>query len=300
MAKSPKAAESNSNREILIDEFQMESVTIKLVGTTPLVFNSMSAKQSLEGIMVPELGGRREQAQRTGSLKHDPIQEYRDSVYRSRGADAPTRLVVPGPAFKGALLTAALRTPGVTKTEMGQLTWVEGYSIDLYGVPQMMMAVVRQAGMNKTPDVRTRAIVPEWACQVTIRYAVPALRAKTIGSLMHSAGLLCGVGDYRQEKGKGSFGLWRCVQSDDPTHAEIVAAGGREAQDAALESPDFYDADTEQMFRWYTEAVRQLGVEQGHEGFRWPTGTAPSEQEIPEPHVVAHGKRGRTNGKAHA
>ena len=84
------------------------------------------------------------------------------------------------------------------------------------------MAIVRSADMNRTPDVRTRAILPRWACQITISYAIPLLKEAQITNLLAAAGFTVGIGDYRQEKGKGSYGQYSLVAPDDANYRDIM------------------------------------------------------------------------------
>lgn len=229
-----------------------------ILGTSALFFNSMSEKNKRE-LLLPRR--KRNKAELAASLKHDPLEEYRSSVYRTTGASFPTRLLYPAGAFKKAMSSAALDLPGSTKAEMGRLTWVEGVDIQddvsIYGVPQIDLRVVRQAGVNHAPDVRTRAIVKRWACRLSVSYMQPMLNAKAVANLLAAAGYIRGIGDYRQEKGAGSFGQFELVAPTDPRFVEIVKTGGRVAQDRALEDPEPFTAETAKLLEWYHVEVRK-------------------------------------------
>lgn len=243
------------NTEINILAISQASVSLHVLGATPLVYNRMAEKARRE-LLLPR--GRKSAADRAATLKHNPIEEYRASVYRYTG-DQPTRLCFPAPAFKGALATAALDLPGARKTQIGRLTWVAGTEVAIYGVPRLMMSVVRSADPNRTPDIRTRAVLPRWACKVTIHYVQPQLNAQSIANLLSAAGVLVGIGDFRQEKGKGSFGQFQIVDAADAEWAEIVKTGGREAQDRALDQPEPYDAETAEQLEWFGAEIVRLG-----------------------------------------
>ena len=245
-------AKGNPEKEISVMKIQQGAVTFCIVGTTPLIINCMSEK-ALHELLLPQ--GRKTAADKQQNLKHAPLEEYRNSVYRRRTDDGPTRLIFPSTAFKGAMMTAALDLPGTKKAQIGRLVYVEGQFVDLFGAPQMFMSVVRSADMNRTPDVRTRAILPEWACRVRIRYNASMFKPQALGNLLAAAGIFCGVGDFRQEKGKGNYGQFAIVNEDDPTYLRIAEAGGRGAQDDALKNPAPYDVETEKLFGWYTSAV---------------------------------------------
>jgi hypothetical protein len=254
MAVKPKSKDQPD--EISILEITTGMIQFAVLGESPLIFNRMSEKAKRE-LLLPR--GRLTTAAKAVNVKHDPIQEYRDSVYRNAGPDPATRLKLPSPSFKGALCTAALDIPGARKSEIGRLVWVPGTHVDIYGVPQLFMGVVRSADISHTPDIRTRAILPRWAGVVTIRFVQPKLTGKAIASLMAAAGIISGVGDFRQEKGKGNFGQFRCVDASDEEFLDVIKTGGREAQDEALHHFTCYDEDSEELLQWYEKEIRNRG-----------------------------------------
>jgi hypothetical protein len=138
---------------------------------------------------------------------------------------------------------------------------VPGQFVDIYGVPQLLMSVVRSADIKQTPDIRTRAIIPEWCCEVTIRFAQPLMTAKQIATLLHAGGILCGIGDWRQEKGSGSFGQFRLCRATDADYKRIIREGGCAAQDRALEKFDCYDDESQEQLAEYSAELIRLGRE---------------------------------------
>ncbi len=232
-------------------------VRLRILGSTPFIANRMSEKVKGDLLNPPPPMNAAEKASR---LKHQPLQEYRDSPYRMRGGQ-PTELAVLGAMFHKAMASAAVDMPGAAKSQIGRLSWVQEDRIPLYGIPQMMMAVTVQAGISGAPDVRTRVIVPQWACELTIQFAVPILSELTILKLVSAAGLIRGIGDWRIEKGSGNYGGFDIVEENDPRWLDIVANGGGDAQRAALEDPEFYDDETESMYRWFLDDVRKRGRE---------------------------------------
>lgn len=219
-----------------------------LVGTSPLVLNRMSEKAKHE-LLMPK--GRKNATERALSLKHIPIDEYRASAYTLK--EGPTLLALMSTAFKGALRSAALDMPGAKKAQIGRLTYIEGDMVGIYGVPKLFMAIVRSADMNKTPDVRTRAIVPAWACQLRVTFVQPLIRAQAVANLLAAAGITIGVGDGRPEKGAMSYGQFKIVDRDDPEFLAILKTGGRKAQLAGLDKPVCYDSETEELLTWFDD-----------------------------------------------
>jgi hypothetical protein len=167
---------------------------------------------------------------------------------------------MPSPAVKGAMMTAALETKGTNKTQIGRLVWVQGYSCDLYGVPKVFMSIVRSADMKRTPDVRTRAMLLEWCIPVTIQYVMPQMSEQSIYQLLSNGGIIVGVGDFRQEKGKGNFGQFEVSTKEECQG--IIDSGGMKQQDAAIKNPECVDADTEELLGWFQAEVKKRGKAQ--------------------------------------
>jgi len=234
--------------EIVIERLTVGTASVWIKGQTPMIYNSMSAKVKRE-LLMPK--GRKTAADKAQNLKHDPIEEFRSSVYRARETNGPTTLAFPCGAVKAAMCNAALEIPGAKKAQVGRLVWVEGETVDVYGVPQLLMSVTRSADMNKTPDIRTRAILHAWCCMVTVRFVMPTMNETTIARLLETAGLVIGFGDFRQEKGKGNYGQFTLADSSDLEVLALIESGGKKAQDKALANPVAYDHESKELLEWY-------------------------------------------------
>lgn len=244
---------------VTIEPLKMKEVQLCILGTEPLIFNRKSPS-TMRDLLLPAPPKNR--AAKRKELKHDPLREFRESVYTDPRDDAPTRLVFPAPGFKGAAMTAALEIPGATKASTGRLLRVVGYQVAIYGIPQLFMTGVKNLGMNRTPDVRTRAIVPEWATVITVRFPLGTMTETSVANLFAAAGQVCGVGDFRQEKGKGSFGTFSLVNEDDERFLQVVEIGGRDSQDAALANPEAFDDLSAELWTWFEEEIVARGREQ--------------------------------------
>ncbi len=257
MANKTKAAAAAST-EINVVEVKRQRVTVRILGTTPLIFNCMSEKARRELLLPPVAKNKQEKAT---TLKHNPYAEFRSSPNMSADPKAPTLLLIPATAFKAAICSAAIDLPGsATKAAIGRLTLVEGDWIHVYGVPKLHMAIVRMANIERTPDVRSRAIVSDWACELTVSFVTPVLKEGAVMNLLGGAGITQGVGDFRTQKGKGNFGNFEMVY-DDATQKKwdsIRKAGGRKAQQDAMENPECYDEEAAKLLSWFDiEAARR-------------------------------------------
>lgn len=230
-----------------------ERLTMHLLGTTPMLHNCLSEKARQELLLPsPKVYGKARELK----LKHNPLQEFRDSIYFNDDKKAPTLVEHLSAAFRKAMQNAALDLPGTTKSEIGRMVWVEDDRIPIYGLPQLDMRIVRQAGMNRTPDVRTRCYMHEWAATITVNYMSPQLTAQSVANLCAAAGMYIGVGDYRNEKGAGNYGLWKIVSATDKDFKRITKLG-RKVQVAAMEAPTYSNTETEKLHGWFEETVKE-------------------------------------------
>jgi len=293
-----KAAKKSDPASMVMDvkPLKREGIHIRVIGRTPLIYHAVAMK-AMGALLLPR--GPMNAAAKAENIKHDPLGEYRDSVYKWNVAGAPTRLVVPAVFFKSAMMSAALRLPGIAKTEVAQLVWVTGQrpyidNIAVWGKPELKMDVVRLSGATNAPDIRTRAVLREWCAEFDITYATPLLTATAVGNLLSTAGMICGIGDYRQEKGKGSFGQFDMGPSDEEW-AEVTRQG-KAVQDEALQNPDYYDDQTSTLMEWFQEEIIRRGREDAITKVSEETGFEPVDDDddfTPPPRANGRGKTGR-------
>lgn len=246
-------AKTTEETTITVNPLQRASVKLRIIGTMPLFQNRM-ANKAKQQLLV---GGRKKGTADRAAIKHDPLQEYRNSAEIL--PSGPTALGLRVIAVKSAMATAALETPGLSKTSAQRLLFLPGEFALLYGTPQLRMDVVRSADIAKTPDIRTRCYLPKWGAEVEITYIIPQLSVQSVVALLCNAGVLVGVGDYRQEKGKGSFGSFRVLgegEKDDEWN-DLIKNHGRKAQSAALANPEYADRDTEDLMEFYGSEVKR-------------------------------------------
>jgi len=272
-------AKKKTEEVIEISEIQMSEAQFYVVGTSPLIMHRFSRKAWQE-LLMPSV--RENRASLEQKLKHDPHAEYRGAFYRNRDPKAPALFHLPNGAFHGALAAAALDMPGAKKAQIERLTRVTDINIDLFGVPEIFCAMVRNSDIAHTPDVRTRPIFPRWCCVVTIRFVKNIVTQRTIANLFGAAGAITGIGDWRGQKG-GPYGSWKLVGPNDHQFREIKKQG-RTVQLKAYEKPAYYDEDTTEILGWFESEVRRREM-QDH-----------LSDDTYEPTVTVTKERGRNGG----
>lgn len=247
------AARKQDTTEITVTPLRRGTTKLRIIGVTPLFQNRMANKVK-EGLLV---GTKKKTKAERLEIKHSPFDEFRSSAEIMK--DGPTALGLRVTAVKAAMATAALETAGLTKTSAQRLIFMPGDLTPLYGTPQLRMDVVRSADINRTPDIRTRTFLPQWGAEIEIQYIVPQLSVSAVVSLLCNAGVLVGVGDFRQEKGKGAFGSFRVLGEGEPDEEwdDLVKNHGRMKQLAALANPEYADQDTADLMEYYESEVHR-------------------------------------------
>lgn len=240
-----------------IPDILRNKLELCVIGDSPLLMNRFAMK-ALQEILQPSL--KKNKADKQSGPKHFPLQEFKSAAHILKD-EGPTYLAMPSLCFKGAIRNAALDIPGMTKAQIGRLTWVEGEHVPIWGIPQMHLGIVRNSDPGHTPDVRTRPILRRWAAKLTISYVAPLLQPKPILALLQAGGIFIGVGDFRAQKGLGNFGQFRMVAPSDSEFKDIVKNGGRKAQIAAMMNPTFYDEQSEELYNWYVKEINRRGFD---------------------------------------
>lgn len=239
-------AKNTETQALEIRPLKGGALTVKIIGSSPMYMNQMSAKARRDML----IGGAKKTAAERKTIKHNPEVEFANSIYMVD--EGTTAVGFPASAIKAAMATAALVTDGVKKTDIQRLVYLPQMEVPIFGIPTLKMDVVRSADMARTPDIRTRAYFRQWASEVEVRFVQPNLSGVSIINLLSNAGLVCGIGDFRQEKGKGGFGTFRVVLEGDEVGTaawnKIAEAGGRDAQLRAINEPQASDQATAELW----------------------------------------------------
>lgn len=236
---------------LVIHPLKQGRVKLRMIGNTPIIFNRMAEKAKRDLLV----GSARKTAAEKKDIKHNPDAEFRASIHKIEG---DTLLGFPASGVKGAMATAALETAGVNKTNVNRLIFLPQQKVSIWGTPKLFMDVVRSADMNKTPDIRTRAIVNQWCAEVDIAFVTPTLSQHSVIALLANAGMICGIGDNRQEKGKGNYGSWFVDWEENGQFSDTwnkLQKEGRKVQEKAMEKIIINDDETQELYDFYQEEV---------------------------------------------
>ena len=249
---SPNSTLPSSREEVKIQRIASKVYNITLIGTTGLYLHKMSQKAQSDLL----LGSKKKTTADKQKIRHNPLQDFRNSMYFSKEQSAKAAVFFPAMAIKRAMRTIAVEIEGVQGTQIDRLVYIPDEYIELIGTPILRMDVARLSNINRTPDIRTRAYLPTWATQFVIRAAYPQFSQATIQALLSNAGQFVGIGDNRQERGKGSFGTFAVAEG---LPDNLPVKGNKNRQIAAFENPnvDELHGDSAALFELWRKEVRK-------------------------------------------
>lgn len=201
-------AAKKADATIEIDRIAAETISVPIIGTTPLIVHRFSEKAKRQ--MLDNMQGRKSPKE-----PKDPDAEYEAAFYRLKD-NSPGFPVI---AFKAATVGGGRFYHGVTMTALKQFMFMRGEVGDdgrmltqIHGEPRMREDVVT---VNRSgSDLRYRPEFVEWSINLEVTYVTSALTRASVLSLIDAGGMGVGVGEWRPEK-DGDFGTYRIDQTKD-------------------------------------------------------------------------------------
>lgn len=184
----------------------MKSIKFHVVGTTPLMLNNPQMVNPLNKFakqLKPLTSKRTKTDEDQEAIAHI---KFLSSLY----LDSNGHYIIPADHFWRSIQDAAKENKLGKKVER---------SLDVYKdaeiefpdkdkSPEQLYELgekyvdTRAVGIKNVKIVTTRAIIPEWSCDVEVFYDESQLNKKEIVSAFEIAGLRYGVGTYRRKFGK--------------------------------------------------------------------------------------------------
>lgn len=195
VSKRVSIDKGTAEKTVSIPTMRVQTMTIKLVGDSPLVCHAWSAKA--KQMMLDKQMKKGKQAKEA----KDPEKCFQESLYKL----GQGRYGFPAIAFKAAAVDACSHVDGITKVQARGAFHVVGEMLEIDGQPTMRSDMVRIA--MGTADIRFRGEFKAWSVQAVVRYNASVLSAEQIVHLFNTAGFAIGVGEHRPQK-DGSWGMF--------------------------------------------------------------------------------------------
>lgn len=179
---------------ITIPQIEIERMSIRVIGDSPLIVHKWSEKAKKEML------GKQMKVAKRGREAKDPQRDFEESIYQHPDGGYG----FPSLAFKLAAVGACRFSDGTKMTVARGAFHVEDEFVKLEGDEPIPREDMVRVGMG-TADIRYRAEFTKWAANIPISYNRHALSREQIVNLFNLAGFGVGVGEWRPEK-NGSFG----------------------------------------------------------------------------------------------
>ena len=209
-----------------IRPIQIQKVTLRLVGDTPLIMHAWSEKAKrmmLEAQMGKAKGKKKEAKSPADDFIRsmywlDGMPEYADSASEEEKMQAfmdaierGARFGFPVTAFKQAAISAAYRMGWAKdKVSLRGAFFIDGDEngmIEIHSDAPKMREDMVKVGMG-TADIRYRGEFDNWSADLTVSFNVNGnYSLENIVNIINAGGYICGVGEWRPEK-DGQYGMF--------------------------------------------------------------------------------------------
>lgn len=195
-----------------IRPIELETVTLKIVGDTPLIMHAWSEKAKREML--------EKQMKATKTKSRDaknPVEDFIRSMYWltpmpaemtedgfNKAIAAGARFGFPVTAFKQAAISASYRL-GWSKDKMSLrgvffIDGDENQMLEIKSDPPIMREDMVKVGMG-TADIRYRGEFRNWSADMKITYNKNGQYSlEQIINIINAGGFCCGVGEWRPER----------------------------------------------------------------------------------------------------
>lgn len=206
-----KTTVSESEHKDINFSINLKTITVPIVGITPLIMHKFSTKSVQQ---LKEIGEIESGMKQGGKKKNiaNPEVDYLNSIYYF--ADGK-RCGMPAIALKSAMVYAGYQIFKRPQTQTRAAIFVcpdetetgDGL-VEVFGEHRNREDMVRVGTINKVASPRYRAEFPEWKMNVTIQFFADVISEEEVYKLISAAGLASGLGEWRPQKG-GQMGMWR-------------------------------------------------------------------------------------------
>lgn len=210
-----------SKKEELVEirPLDLRTMTVRLVGDSPIIFHNWSEKAKKE-MLAAQKGEKAGKKRNPKNEWEDFIEsmywltpkpkEYTEAAYQA-AIQAGARFGFPAVAFKSAAISAAYRE-GWSKNMVSirSALFVESDAaglVEVVGDPPIMREDMVRVGMG-TADLRYRGEMANWHVDLKIRHNASGVYSlDNVINMLNLGGFACGVGEWRTEK-SGTYGAF--------------------------------------------------------------------------------------------
>lgn len=188
---APAKTETSS---ITIPEHNKKTLSMRLVGKTPLIVHAWSEKAKLQ------MRTKQQKGAKMAKEAKDPKADFMGAKY----LDSKGRDCIRAAFFKNAIVSACRYADDLKMTVIRGALFVEGDLLPLKFKECNMREDTVRVGMG-TADLRYRPEYIDWSVDISVEYLANVLTSAQIINLIRLAGFSVGICEWRPEK-NGDFG----------------------------------------------------------------------------------------------
>ena len=189
---------------------KIKTIKIKIIGTAPYLQCRFAAK-AIAKIMTKQQAG---STATKGKKASHPPRDYDDDFKGAIHKSADGWYGIPATAFRQAAISACrLVNFKATLAKLSIFIDAEGYDevdstplVRIDSKPEKHVMMGRNSDMNRTPDVRVRAIYKKWSATLTVRFDEDQFHTADVVNLFMRIGQQVGVGEGRPDS-RNSAGM---------------------------------------------------------------------------------------------
>lgn len=206
MKRDELKAETTKVEPIVIKPPKFQHAKVKIIGTSPLMMNKMSAREKRK-MMEGMLEGSRGKKGKNREPKNFEA-EFRDAIHYSDDG----WYGFPASAFRAAMISAC-KTVGfaMTRAKLSLFVLGEGFDretgeplVRVHGEPERVDMVVR---IQNTTNLIARPVWKKWHITLHLRWDADQFSSSDVANLINRVGQQVGIGagrhDSRQSTGLG-------------------------------------------------------------------------------------------------
>ena len=209
---------------VQVNPINVESMTIPILGTSPLIQNVFSEKSKRE-ILQKQMGLKTAKKRE----KKNPKQDFERSLHilkkgkfdYSKGNDDikfTGEIGFPAGGIKSAIVAAARNVDGLAMTLLRGALFVVGDEKN----PELVKVNYKRLAMredivrvgNNVPDIRFRGELHDWSINLKLQFNRDILNPEQIANLVNIAGFSVGLGEMRPGKSGGMNGRFKVKGTD--------------------------------------------------------------------------------------
>jgi hypothetical protein len=194
------AKKKTETKEIKLPELEIQRLSLRVVGITPLLTHRWSEKA------LTQMRATQQKTAKMAKEAKNPEADFEGAKYRDENGRECVRSIF----FKNAIVSAARYADDLKMTVLRGALFIEGDFLPIQdksgkkAAKSVMREDTVRVGMGKA-DLRYRPEYTDWSVDITVQFNSHVLSAEQVINLVRLAGFSVGICEWRPER-NGHYG----------------------------------------------------------------------------------------------